>query len=218
MRHPNIVKECVNSIYTGTFNVSYEIIIISPEPISYHPPLPLRMLLDDGKSKYKAIEQGVTIASGKYILSLADYHSCDPGCIENLLKFMKLHDNELFVASSLLKDLNGVTRDICYELGIYYAACPCIKKENLKYINDNFMNPIYIDYWGDIDLTFRVIKAGGKIGICPNSFITIRNDIKDQLPGKWDLWQTDHDTFMKRWSGENLSHNNYTIEDLKNVN
>jgi len=213
IRPPNLINLCIESILNTTKDINYEIIVISPIDLSV--PKNVRLLKDEGRSKHVAIQLGIEQSKGEYVLTVADYHNCEPDSINNLMKVMRKHEDELFIASPRFKDLDGSIRLTNYLYQVYYASCPCIKKSYIKQIG-GFIDTCYLDYFGDIDLSYRVLEQNGKVEIIKDSFLLIRNDLKEAATlEKQKNGELDKEIFEKKWfRGNRVSSNLYTVKDL----
>ncbi len=200
----DMAKKCIKRIYDTTLGIDYEIILVTPlevnlddfnSNISHR----LRYIKEPKKdSQHKAIELGWKSAKGKYLFVLADDQLLQTDCILNMVKQMRLHDNELYMTGARTSNLWGKEPDQTI-YGIYYPCNSCIKKSDVEKIG-YFYDTSYTKYCGDPDLALKIVNMGGKVEPCFNAWLSNYNVIDNlDKSNKINYWQKDYETFFNRW-------------------
>lgn len=216
---PNGLYNCIDRIctYVGD-KIDYEIVLITDIPrhrctetqffdVDDLPNIfnNLKVVKEDRKGGiHKAIKRGVSISDGKYIMSIADYHRIESNCIENIVEFMRKHDNELIITNPKYHHYFGTDPE-CYVWNFYYARTPCIKKENLDKIGGEFYSTEFVSSYGDADLSLRVLEKEGRVCMCPDAWIYHST--------KWEIIRScddkdvanDDSIFNKKWEKRHMS-------------
>lgn len=216
---PNIIKETIQRIYDTTKNLDYEILIVSSLDMTEIAKLPKVRIIKETSStgSNSAIELGVNQSFGTYVMELSDDNLIDTGCLENMVKFMRLHDKELLLCGPRVHDLWEIhPENTIY--GFYYPKTPCIKKSNLEKIG-KFYDTSFHSYFADPDLALRVIANLGKIEICPDAWIEFHNIRTDGVKNDRNKYfDMDSHVFLERWKpiyGKRVSNPNRT--DIVNL-
>lgn len=147
---------------------------------------------------YKAVERMVSVSSNKYVLHIPDDINLMPGFLINMLKFMQEHDDELIVADFHVT--NGVTE---YSQHYYwnqpFSAFPCIKRDDIKKVG-GLMDTYYSSFYGDPDLSLRVINAGGSVKKADNAwihYVNFHDTIRVESSRNFE--EEDKKKFIARW-------------------
>lgn len=201
---PDKTRKCIERITETSDGVNYEVVVVSP--------LNMRELLagckgydrikfvkeDKKEGSCKANTIGYENASGKYIFAIADDHFLGQDCLKNLLKFMQLHDSEIFLAGARCYGVYGAGAEH-KAYGFYYAYNPCIRRDLVDKVG-GFYDPYYKCYYGDPDLAMRVWHKGGKVELCLDAWVEFHNELDClDLESHENNAERDFNAFFKRW-------------------
>ena len=195
---PESLEICLRHIITYSKDVDYEIVVVSPFKPPGHERLK-HVLEKEPMGTARATNLGYDHSRGKYVLTIADDMLINAGCLQNLIAFMKPHDEKLFLASLRGYDAYGLRNDWGF-YGYLLACCPCIKAEHIEQIGGCYFDPLFRSVYCDHDLSLRVSGAGGTVETCPDAwFETISQKDKIYKTSLNRDTTRDHDLFFSRW-------------------
>lgn len=169
----------------------YELIVISPYYISGV----TLIKEDEPKGIYKAVEEGLKIAKGEYILHMPDDIHPTLGCVEVMEEFV---GDKFAVGNFRFKREKPVPIHAYY--GKPYSWCPFISRKSLDKLGGVLMDTHFTSFYGDPDLSLRMLKAGGEVLTCENAWmqmVGVADEIKKQSLEKYE--QEDRRKFIERW-------------------
>lgn len=151
---------------------------------------------------YKAVNKLYSRAKGEYVVQLPDDVQVTYGW-ERMLKFLdKADDMTIGNFQMSRKMLRGdgvkIMRPINY-YGKEVSVFPIHRRQLTNRI-EKYMDETFVSFFGDIDLSLRVWKSGGKVITCPGAIIFTDNQ-KDEVHKKsFDNYhEQDKIKFMERW-------------------
>ncbi len=185
---PKTIAKFAKRVQETTKDIDYELIVVSPCNLDLSSFKNTIFIKEEKKSnKYIATIKGIEASTGDYLITQGDYFFYETDTIKNLVE--NFEKKGLALSSPRINDFYCVHPD-CTLYGFYYMRLPFISREWAEKIG-GFMDPYYQHFYGDIDITMRVLQLGGKVEICQNSFVEVceteDEDIKDtSLPSDSD--------------------------------
>lgn len=193
---PSLRKECMESLEESIRNSTdnYELIVISPHEIFGENVVWIKE--ETPKGVYRAVERGLNVARGDFILHMPDDMRPMGNAINDMREFVggrKVIGN--FQPYSGMHRLN---------LGAYYkklySFCPFLSRETLDCLDGVLMDTYYTSFYGDPDLSLRawqngiLVETEGKAGM---SIQSQEDEIKIKSHSLYE--QKDCERFKKRW-------------------
>lgn len=197
---PERLEECLQSIDQYTAGIDYEVILVSPFDVKPHPNV-VHIRETEPGGTVKATALGYQYVKGEYVITMSDDSRVTAYWLENMIAFMRPHDNEMFEGGFKHMDSSGNTSRPRY-YGKPFATLPCIRKDKADELIGFFDYPYYQNGFGDPDLSLRVYRAGGTVGICPDAKISVLENDPDDLVNKENrrkYYERDRAAFKKRW-------------------
>jgi len=142
-----------------------------------------------------ALMEGVRQYPSEYVILLGDDMLPEKGWLNNLYSYMK--KKNLDYAGYRIKNILGKElkqyKYIYETSGIPLTMSGLIKPEYL--ISTGCFDRGYKHYWFDADICMRIWKMGGKIGICPDSWICLTSVTENV----GENYHQDEALFRKYW-------------------
>lgn len=179
-------------------DVDYEIIIVSPFPVSGEKVA--HLLETEKKGVLFAMNEAYKKASGEYVIPWSDDAAPRENCLQNILSFVKSQNPEIpFVAGFAKESPRGAGFGQWQVYGKLYAGWLCASKKTIERAGGLF-DTVYKNYWGDPDFCLRVWEKGGRVEICKNAVIKI-GQIDDEIKSSNlnSCFEHDTETFFNRW-------------------
>jgi GT2 family glycosyltransferase len=178
---PQCFRECYNAIVKYSEGIDYELLVDS-----------------ELGGTYPSVRKMEKEATGKYIVHIPDDCVPQEKWLENMLKFMKPHDNEVFEGA--FRTINAWEKhgDYLY-FDRKFAAFICIRKEVSDKLG-GLMDKLYTSFYGDPDLSMRVWNAGGIVEHCNDAVIFYPDCLDDRkFFNKRTYEKEDEQKFIERW-------------------
>jgi len=193
---PDAVARKVKEFSETNTDVDYELIVVSPFDVQgdrvRHIPEKER------NGVIYAINQAYAHSSARYIVLWSDDAIPEPGCLRNILNFVKQKPVP-FLASFRRRGRDGKEHEQWAVYGKLYAGWLCADRETFNLVGGLF-NPEYKNYWADPDLSLRVWEYKGEVLVCDDAWINVEQ-IDDQVK-KDNLkssFSKDTETFFSHW-------------------
>lgn len=194
----NEVEKRIEEFSVTNPDIDYELIIVSPFPISGNKVVHLKE--KEKKGVLFAMNEAYKIAEGDYIVAWSDDASPRENCLKNILDFIKQQPKDIpFVAGFAKEHPRGIGFGQWQVYNRLYVGWLCASKKTIETVG-GFFDTTFKNYWGDPDFCLRVWEKGGKVEICTNAVIKI-NQINDEIKsGNMNsCFDKDTETFFNRW-------------------
>lgn len=215
---PDRLEETIDS--TAMHADLIEVVVISPSPpkprdFVRHIPVP-----PPGDPKELTFTQkfnlGAENARYEYIVFNNDDFHFRPGWASALIRHMEQKSVKPYLAGFHLAT-RGVVHTRYTAFGMLYANIGCIRKADLKLVGGKLFDDRYYMYTSDIDLSMRIWKNGGEVGLCHEVIVDSDRDVdqvmlsqksvfakkRETIPSKRtyrDEWfEHDNDIFFRTW-------------------
>jgi len=177
-------------------DTDYEITIVSPFKI-------------DGEKVnwvYEEKASGLTHAhnvayqssTGEYVVWWADDCSPTPNCLAKMLNFVESQTG-LFIGAYKLNDGYWLEPPLYAVYAKLYANFGCASRKTIEGIG-GYLDTIYKGFWADVDMSLRTWEAGGRVEVCPNTWVDLTNSQEEiSQENKEENFDNDLETFLKRW-------------------
>jgi len=178
--------------------MDYELVVVSPFLVSGEKIV--HILETKPRGVLYAMNEAYKKASGDYIVLWSDDASPCEGCLQNILDFVKQHDQPLPFAAGFAKvDPRGEGFGQWSVYGKLYVGWACASKKTIEAVGGLF-DPHYKNYWGDPDFSLRVWEKGGTVMVCKTSYIEI-TQINDEVKARnlSTSFEEDTQTFFNKW-------------------
>lgn len=209
---PNELKRCLDSIYGCSEGIDYEVVVVSPFDIEPHPRV-VHVKEKKAEGNYNAVAKGYKKAKGEYIVVLSDDLVVTQGWLQNMVAFMRPHDNEVFQGRfkhMVMHESGGqsvvLERPLMNYFGYMFSGFPCMRRDKLDQIGGLFDNTLLHGFWGDPDLGLRVwsytrvVGYNGSVQTCPDSVILAYPCLDELDRTSKEKWQqSDGEAFCRRW-------------------
>lgn len=175
------------------FTKDYELIVISPYSIDGV----IHVKEDKTDGVYKAVEKGLKVAKGEYILHIPDDIFPSTGWVDNMIDFV----GDRFV----IGNYRSCTRESCCSEESYYdmpySWFPFLSRKTLDRLGGVLMDTYYSSFYGDPDLSIRMWQAGGRVETCHKAWIILVGDLDEAKRISLDRYEAkDKEKFIKRWT------------------
>jgi len=178
-------------------DVDYEMIVVSPFLVQKEKVVHIHETTRQGCLYAHRI--AYLNSSGEYVVWWADDASPTTNCLSIMMDFIR-HRNAPFIGSFRIKNTEQKELDTVWTVyGKLYACYGCSSKESLELVGGYF-DPIFKNNWADPDLSLRVWEYGGRVELCPDSWIVV-NSINDEVYSENlnNYFDADTETFLNRW-------------------
>jgi hypothetical protein len=116
-------------------------------------------------------------------------------CIDNMIEFVDARSVPFIAEFRTTPYTPGLYR-VCTIKGNQYARWGMMSRRSIDACG--FFDPMYENYYGDVDLSLRCWKIGGSVATCINAVIEMRGHSHPNMAPK----SADETAFLKRWSGD----------------
>lgn len=195
---PNEIVKRVREFHRTCQEIDYRLIVVSPFNIIGPKVLHIQETKKDGP--ISAIVEGYKASTAPYIVFWSDDASPTPGFLSRMYEFLQ-NQPEPTIASFRYLDLYGNELDQHQVYGLHYACWGAASRNSLDKIGGPY-DPIYRSFWADPDLSCRAWASGGRVSLCPNSYILLHGK-KDAISNENSAHYHNRDTntFLSRWHG-----------------
>jgi hypothetical protein len=187
---PDSVSQRIADWAETNKKIDYELVVVSPFEVAGPNVVHVPELEPKGAiyGQYAAYEH----CQGDYIVWMSDDAIPDRECLINMVNFVKAHPDPFIGVFRIHEGgKKGEERGRSVMYGKDFACWGCASRKTIDMIGGYF-DPIYHALFGDPDLSLRCWKAGGRVEVCPTSWITHR-DVLDQLKGGYRVKWTEID-------------------------
>lgn len=183
-------KAVAKRIKEFTSEKDYEIIVVSPFFVK-----DAIYIRQDPIGCVAAHALAFKCSRGDYIAFWADDTAPTPGCLSNMVDFVK--GKGLFIGSFRVKDRRGRELAQWTINGKLYAGFGCASRETFEKVG--YFDPVYRSYFADPDLSMKVWQARGRVEVCPDAWV-ITEGISDKVTAENSKYfERDRKTFISRW-------------------
>lgn len=140
--------------------------------------------------------------TGDYIAWLSDETMPTPGCLKEMVDFVKRNSVKPFLAEfvvHMVEEPESTPIKRFYVCDRQYARFGMASKETLK-ASRGFFDPEYHAHWVDSDLALRCWEAGGSVETCFKSVIDCVSYTDELYEGNRDKYfDLDFEYFLSKW-------------------
>lgn len=174
----NYLRKCLNSIYSETKRLSFEIIVVdnastdgSAEMLGKEFPQVILIKNDENVGFSKANNQAIKIAQSKYILLLNPDTLILDEAIEKLYRFIEDHRNVVAVGPTILNADGGTIQYDCARTipSLWNEFC-WLSELSLHFKESRFFSYITLDYWDHKDSRYIDLLSGSCM-LCKTSIV-----------------------------------------------
>jgi len=144
-----VTQNCINSIRVSTY-CEYELIVIDT--------------YTNKQSYSQGLNEGIKKAKGDILVCANNDIIVKQDCLTYIAETMQ--DKKIGIANPMVLDMNS---NICKQVDYANGACMVIRREALNKVG--LFDEKFKIYFDDVDLSFRIRKAGYKIAVIEKAII-----------------------------------------------
>lgn len=195
---PQAVMERIKEFSLTNSDTDYEIIVVSPFGLNNDIKKVTQLHEEKSSGTVSPTNRAYRHSSAPFVAFWADDVSPAPRCLSHMLRFARSHDDP-FMGAFRFRDEHGKEREPWSVYDRLYAFWGCLSKKTVGKVGGLF-DPIFKSFWADPDLSLRIWTRGGKVEICPDAWVVMKN-INDRTKNHNldSYFESDTETFFNRW-------------------
>lgn len=175
----------------------YELIVISPNEITVENVVWIKE--EERLGIYKAVERGVKVMKGDFVLHMPDDIEIFPETVDTALKFVD--GKKKFIGGFRCVGIGNQVFEIGGYYGTIFASCPIFSRDTLKGLDNTLMDTYYSSFYGDPDLSLRLWTRGGTVSICEDAKMLLKGCHDEHKISSLEMYEKeDNKKFIERWS------------------
>lgn len=150
---------------------------------------------------YRQVNKEFKKAKGEFVVLIPD----DIEVLDGWDAIIEVVDQEPLVVGNFAmarEQINGPGLKVMRPITYYDQECacfPCVRKDITKYLVD-FIDPVFNSFYGDIDLSLRAWKEGGRVETAPEAKVFCDNQVDDVTDkSRQAFFDKDEKAFVDRW-------------------
>jgi len=201
--YPDKLKQLLESIERHTSDIDYEILVVGPETIK--PVVSGRkevkfMLELEREGPVVAVQRALDASDGEYFVFLNDDVLATENWLSNMLHFLEENDDGRPLCGSFRMKLpSGEELPQDYIRNKFlYAMFGCVKADTIRKLGG--WNRGYRFYYIDPDFGLRIWKSGGRVLMCPDSWVIHAIVWDENRKKRWnEIGTEDRKLYYKHW-------------------